>query len=161
MVGQAGGDGAFIEAFKQLKRDGKVRAVGVSTENFDYIKHFNREGGLDAVQLDYSILNRSVESEVLPYLEQHGIGAVVRGPLRMGILTGKFHEGTTFGEGDIRRNWPRETWFADSLAKVETLKGLVNEERTLSQAALRFVLTIRRFRSRSPARRQPSRRLKM
>ncbi|MBM7567673.1 aldo/keto reductase [Paenibacillus sacheonensis] len=131
---------AFIEAFKQLKRDGKVRAVGVSTENFDYIKHFNREGGLDAVQLDYSVLNRSVESEVLPYLEQHGIGAVVRGPLRMGILTGKFHEGTTFGEGDIRRNWPKETWFADSLAKVETLKGLVNEERTLSQAALRFVL---------------------
>ncbi|SFI41481.1 Predicted oxidoreductase [Paenibacillus sp. UNC496MF] len=131
---------AFLEAFAQLKRDGKVRAVGVSTENFDYIKHFNRDGGLDAVQLDYSILNRSVEREVLPYLQEQGIGAVVRGPLRMGMLTGKFQAATTFPEGDIRRNWPNEAWFAESLSKVEALKELSSEERTLSQAALRFVL---------------------
>ena len=131
---------AFMDAFGQLKRDGKVRAVGVSTENFDYIQHFNRDGGLEAVQLDYSIMNRSVEREVLPYLHENGIGAVVRGPLRMGILTGKFHAGTEFSEGDIRRNWPKESWFADNLAKVEALKPLANGERTLSQVALRFVL---------------------
>ncbi|ACT03139.1 aldo/keto reductase [Paenibacillus sp. JDR-2] len=131
---------AFMEAFRQLKQDGKVKAAGVSTENFDYIKHFNRDGSLDAVQLDYSILNRSVETEVLPYLQQHGIAAVVRGPLRMGILTGKFNRETTFVDGDIRRNWPKEPWFVESLAKVEALRGLVNDERTLSQAALRYVL---------------------
>jgi myo-inositol catabolism protein IolS len=78
----------FIEALERLKRDGKVRAVGVSTNDLDHIKHFDRDGGLDVVQLDYSILNREPERAFLPYLQEHGIGAVVRGPLRMGILTG-------------------------------------------------------------------------
>lgn len=131
---------AFIAAFERLKQDGKVRAVGVSTENLEYIKHFNRDGGLDVVQLDYSILNRSTEYEVLPYLQERGIGVVVRGPLRMGLLTGKFHEGTEFPEGDIRRNWPKESWFVRSLSQVEHLKPLANESRTLAQVALRFVL---------------------
>jgi myo-inositol catabolism protein IolS len=131
---------AFMRAFEILKRDGKVRTVGVSTENFDYIKHFNREGGLDVVQLDYSILNRSTEKEVLPYLQENEIGVVVRGPLRMGVLTGKFTKDTVFPEGDIRKNWPNEPWFQDSLEKVNRLRPLENESSTLGQAALRYVL---------------------
>jgi myo-inositol catabolism protein IolS len=131
---------AFIRAFEILKRDGKIRVAGVSTENFDYIKHFNREGGLDAVQLDYSILNCSTEKEVLPYLQEQGIGVVVRGPLRMGILTGKFTPETIFPEGDIRKNWPSEQWYKDSLEKVGQLRLLENENRTLGQVALRYVL---------------------
>jgi len=97
---------AFIEAFDRLKRDGKVRAVGVSTNDLDHIRHFDRDGGLDVVQLDYSILNREPEREFLPYLEERGLGVLVRGPLRMGILTGKFSQDTTFADGDIRRDWP-------------------------------------------------------
>jgi myo-inositol catabolism protein IolS len=130
---------AFIEAFERLKRDGKVRAAGVSTNDLDHIEHFNRDGGLDVVQLDYSILNREPEREILPYLQEHRIGAVVRGPLRMGILTGKFSEDTTFPEGDIRRNWPAERWFKDNLEKVERLRSL-EDGKTLGQLALRYVL---------------------
>jgi len=129
---------AFIEAFDRLKRDGKVSAVGVSTNDLDHIRHFDR-GGLDAVQLDYSILNRQPEREVLPYLEERGIGVVVRGPLRMGILTGKFSEDTTFPEGDIREDWPEERWYEESLRKVERLRPLA-DGRTLGQLALRYVL---------------------
>ncbi len=106
---------AFIEAFEQLKNDGKVRAVGVSTNDLDYIKHFDQDDVLDVVQLDYSILNREPERDILPYLEERGIGVVVRGPLRMGLLTGKFSEDTTFPEGDIRRSWPEAQWFKESL----------------------------------------------
>ena len=131
---------AFIEAFDQLKGDGKVRAVGVSTNELDYIEHFDRDGGLDAVQLDYSILNREPEREVLPYLHERGIGVVVRGPLRMGILTGKFSEETTFAEDDIRKDWPQERWFEESLEKVERLRPL-EDGRTLGQLALRYVLS--------------------
>ena len=131
---------AFIEAFDRLKKDGKVRAVGVSTNDLDHIRHFDRNDGLDAVQLDYSILNREPEREILPYLEERGIGVVVRGPLRMGILTGKFSEETTFPEGDIRKDWPREKWFEESLRKVERLRPL-EEGRTLGQLALRYVLS--------------------
>ena len=130
---------AFIEAFGRLKRDGKVRAVGVSTNDPDHIEHFNRDEGLDVVQLDYSILNREPEREILPYLQEHGIGVVVRGPLRMGILTGKFSEDTTFPEGDIRRSWPGQQWFRESLEKVERLRPL-EDGRTLGQLALRYVL---------------------
>jgi aryl-alcohol dehydrogenase-like predicted oxidoreductase len=130
---------AFIEAFERLKRDGKVRAVGVSTNDLDHIKHFHRDGGLDVVQLDYSILNREPEREVLPYLEEHGIGAVVRGPLRMGLLTGKFSGETTFPDGDVRAGWPEEPWFRESLEKVERLRPLT-DGRTLGQLALRYVL---------------------
>jgi myo-inositol catabolism protein IolS len=129
----------FIEALERLKRDGKVRAVGVSTNDLDHIKHFDRDGGLDVVQLDYSILNREPEREFLPYLQEHGIGAVVRGPLRMGILTGKFSEDTTFSEGDIRHSWPKERWFTESLEKVELLRPL-EDGKTLGQLALRYVL---------------------
>jgi myo-inositol catabolism protein IolS len=130
---------AFIEAFDRLKRDGKVRAVGVSTNDLEHIRHFDRDGGLDVVQLDYSILNREPEKEILPYLEEREIGVIVRGPLRMGILTGKFSEHTTFPEGDIRRDWPRERWFEESLEKVERLRPL-EDGRTLGQLALRYVL---------------------
>ena len=130
---------AFIEAFEQLKNDSKVRAVGVSTNDLDYIKHFDQDGGLDVVQLDYSILNREPERDILPYLAERGIGVVVRGPLRMGLLTGKFSEDTTFPEGDIRRSWPEAQWFKESLKKVPSLKTL-EDRRTLGQLALRYVL---------------------
>jgi aryl-alcohol dehydrogenase-like predicted oxidoreductase len=91
------------------------------------------------VQLDYSILNREPEGEILPYLQERGIGVVVRGPLRMGILTGKFSQYTTFPEGDIRRDWPQQRWFEESLRKVERLRHL-EDGRTLGQLALRYVL---------------------
>lgn len=131
---------AFLTAFAQLKQEGRVRAVGVSTNSFDYIKHFNRDGGLDVVQLDYSILNRNAEKEVLPYCQEHGIGVVVRGPLRMGVLTGKFTPETSFPEGDIRKSWPQESWFKESLEKVGRLRELEADDQTLGQLALRFVL---------------------
>jgi myo-inositol catabolism protein IolS len=131
---------AFLTAFAQLKREGRVLAVGVSTNSFDYVKHFNRGSGLDVVQLDYSIMNRNPEKDILPYCQEHGIGVVVRGPLRMGILTGKFSPNTNFPEGDIRKSWPQEAWFKKSLEKVAGLRKLEADNQTLGQLALRFVL---------------------
>ncbi len=132
---------AFIEALAQLKAEGKARAVGVSTDDFEYIKHFNQNGGLDVVQLEYSILNRKAEREILPYLQEHGIGVVVRGPLQKGLLTGKFTPDATFPEGDVRHSWPNEAWFRESIEKVERLRALEREGQTLGQLALRFVLS--------------------
>ncbi|PDY46983.1 aldo/keto reductase [Bacillus pseudomycoides] len=132
---------AFLRAFEILKRDGKVRAVGVSTHDLQYIKNFNKDGEIDVIQLDYSILNRAPENDILPYLQEQNLGAVIRGPLKMGILTGKFTEQTTFPEGDLRQDWPKETWFQDDLRKVEQLRYLSNPERTLGQLALRYVLS--------------------
>ncbi|WJE50506.1 aldo/keto reductase [Bacillus cereus] len=132
---------AFLRAFEILKRDGKVRAVGVSTHDLQYIKNFNKNEDIDVVQLDYSILNRKPENDILPYLQEKKLGAVIRGPLKMGILTGKFTEQTTFPDGDLRQDWPKETWFQDDLRKVEKLRSLSNPKQTLGQLALRYVLS--------------------
>jgi myo-inositol catabolism protein IolS len=131
---------AFLEAFQKLKKDGKVRAVGVSTDDPDYVKTFNRENSLDVVQIDYSILNRNGEKEILPYCEKEQIGVVVRGPLQKGLLTGKFNRVTTFTGNDVRQHWDR-AWFEENVEKVKKLNILENERRTLSQVALQFVLS--------------------
>ena len=131
---------AFVEALARLKADGKVRAAGLSTDDIDYIRHFNSGGGLDVVQVEYSVLNRRAEREILPYLAEHGIGAVLRGPLQKGLLTGKFTADTTFPEGDVRADWPEQDWYRRDLARVGRLRELEREDMTLGQLALRFVL---------------------
>lgn len=77
-----------------------------------------------------------------PYCQQQNIGVIVRGPLAMGKLTGKFSPETTFPEGDIRGGWlegeSRENFLHD-LALVERLRFLANG-RTMAQAALAYVL---------------------
>lgn len=133
----------FIKGFQKLQRDGKVRAYGVSTSDFDYLKAFNADGGCATLQIDYSILNRTAEAEIFPYCQEHNIGILVRGPLAMGILTGKLSPDTRFGPGDFRQRWhenPEEHQiFLDDLAKVEKLRPLA-EGRTLAQLALQFVM---------------------
>ncbi len=132
---------AFMQAFERLKREGKVRVTGVSTDDFDYIKHFNSEGGVDVVQVEYSILNRKAERQIFPYLQEHQIGAVIRGPLQKGLLTGKFTPDSRFPEGDVRHDWPNQSWYRESLATVENLRTLERSDQTLGQLALRFVLS--------------------
>jgi aryl-alcohol dehydrogenase-like predicted oxidoreductase len=138
----------FLEGFQRLQRDGKVRAYGVSTSDFDYLKAFNADGGCAALQIDYSILHRMPENDILPYCQEQNIGVIVRGALAMGILTGKFSAETRFGEGDFRRSWHEEpdqhAVFLDDLEKVEQLRPLANgslaNDRTLAQLALQFTL---------------------
>ncbi len=134
----------FLEGFQRLQRDGKVRAYGVSTSDFEYLQAFNADGGCATLQIDYSILNRTAEADIFPYCQEHNIGVIVRGPLAMGILTGKFGPNTQFGEGDFRQRWQetpkeREIYLQD-LAKAEKLRPLA-EGRTMAQLALQFVMT--------------------
>ncbi|MBE2198247.1 MAG: aldo/keto reductase [Anaerolinea sp.] len=133
----------FLEGFQRLQRDGKVRAYGVSTSDFDYLQAFNADGGCAALQIDYSILHRMPESDILPYCQAQNIGVIVRGALAMGILTGKYTAETRFGEGDFRRSWhedpEQQAIYLDDLAKVEALRPLA-DGRTLAQLALQFTL---------------------
>ena len=133
----------FIEGFQKLQQAGKVRLYGVSTSNFEYLKAFNGDGKCSSLQIDYSILNRSAEADILPYCKEHGIGVIVRGAMAMGILTGKFTSETRFGEGDFRRRWHENSeefkTFQEDLSKVEALRPLT-DGRSLAQLALQFVL---------------------
>ena len=133
----------FLEGFHRLQQAGKVRAYGVSTSDFDYLKVFNTGNLCATLQIDYSILNRTPEADIFPYCQEHNIGVIVRGPLAMGLLSGKFNADTRFGPGDFRQNWqsvPEERRvFLEDLAKVDQLRPLAHD-RTLAQVALQFVL---------------------
>lgn len=133
----------FIEGFRALRESGKVRAWGVSTSDIDLLRRFNAGGDCDVIQVDYSILNRTPEAEILPYCLEHGIGVIVRGPLAMGLLAGKFHATDTFPDHDFRHAWiddpAQNAQFLDDLDKVEQLRAVVEEGGSMSELALRFV----------------------
>jgi myo-inositol catabolism protein IolS len=133
----------FAEAMGKLKQQGKVRFVGLSTNEPDYIQHFDQAiNGMDTLQIDYSLLNRQPEKDALLYCQEHNIGVIVKGPLAMGKLTGKFTPVTTFAEGDVRQGWlqgENRDRFLRDLAFVDRLRS-VSEERSLAQLALAYVL---------------------
>ncbi len=133
----------FLDGFQKLQRSGKIRSYGVSSSHIDFIKQFNADGGTAALQIDYSILNRTAEKEIFPYCLENDIGVIVRGPLAMGILTGKFNQDSRFPEGDFRRNWHENSEenkiFLDDLKKVDQLRDVVGEQ-SMAQLALQFVL---------------------
>jgi aryl-alcohol dehydrogenase-like predicted oxidoreductase len=134
----------FVEGFQRLQEAGKVRAYGLSTSDFEYIKAFNQDGGCATLQIDYSILNRTPEADILGYCEQNGIGVIVRGALAMGILAGKFDARSSFPPGDFRQKWindpEQNAVYLQDLAKVRELGELAQSGRTLAQAALQFTL---------------------
>jgi aryl-alcohol dehydrogenase-like predicted oxidoreductase len=134
----------LMEAFRTLKDAGKILAWGVSTGEMARLAQLDADGDCDTLQVDFSILNRLPERDLLPYCEEHGIGVIVRGPLAMGLLTGKYDADATFAEDDFRREWQtdpeqHETFLAD-LDAVGRLEGVVPEGQTLAQLALRFAM---------------------
>lgn len=135
----------FVEGFEKLKAQGKIRAFGVSSSGVGVLEYFNRNGNADTMQIDYSVLNRDAENEVFPYCRAHGIGTIIRGPIAMGLLAGKFDEHTTFPENDFRRHWisgaeGQPEQFKKDLRTVGILKEIAGDM-PLAEMALRFVLS--------------------
>ena len=94
----------YLEGFEALVDEGRVRAYGISTNSLDVLKRFNVNGTCSVVQVDYSLLNRAPEAEFLPYCQANDIGVMVRGPLAMGLLSGRYSTDTVFTDS-VRANW--------------------------------------------------------
>ncbi|MBT8202693.1 MAG: aldo/keto reductase [Acidimicrobiia bacterium] len=135
----------FIEGFRQLKEAGKVRAWGISTGELGPLQAFNADGDCDVLQIDYSILNRTPESEIFPYCREAGIGVIVRGPLAMGLLADKYDASATFPDNDFRHNWiedpEQNEQFLRDLETVAAIRSAVPDGQTMAEFALRFVLS--------------------
>jgi myo-inositol catabolism protein IolS len=132
----------FIEGFNALEEQGKVKAWGVSTSDIDLLRQFNADGDCDTLQTDYSILNRTAEAEILPYCLENGIGVIVRGPLAMGLLAGKYETSSNFPSGDFRAAWiddpdQNRQYLAD-LATVGELREMLPDGESMARFALRF-----------------------
>ncbi|NNF06897.1 MAG: aldo/keto reductase [Candidatus Eisenbacteria bacterium] len=132
----------FIDGFRQLQSEGKIKAWGVSTSDPSLLKVFNRDGDCDVLQVDYSILNRTAEVDLLPYCAENNIGVIVRGPIAMGLLADKFDRQTRFPDGDFRQAWTTDSkqrlQFAEDLKTVERLRSVVPADQSMAQFALRF-----------------------
>ena len=96
-------------AVKDLIRDGKVKHFGLSEAGVQTIRRAHAVQPVTALQSEYSLWWRRQETEVLPTLEELGIGLVPYSPLGRGFLTGKINENTTFNSSDFRSTLPRFT----------------------------------------------------
>ena len=143
-VGDIEDPSVFLEAFDVLQQRGKVRAYGISTNDLDVLKRFNVDGNCSVVEVNYSLLNAQPEQEFLPYCEEHGIAVLVRGPLRRGLLAGKYDLDTEFTD-HVRAAFnpggeQREQYEMD-IAGVDRLKEVVKPGEEMVTAALRFVIS--------------------
>jgi aryl-alcohol dehydrogenase-like predicted oxidoreductase len=130
-------------AVKDLIREGKVRHFGLSEAGVQTIRRAHAVQPVTAVQSEYSLWWRAPEADILPALEQLGIGFVPFSPLGKGFLTGKIDEHTTFDSSDFRNIVPRFTAEARraNQALVELLRGIGERKNaTPAQIALAWLL---------------------
>ena len=131
----------FLEAFDRLIREGKIRAYGISTHRLDVLERFNRAGGCSSCQLDYSLVNRAPEKDLLPYCLENNIATLIRGPLAQGLLSGKYDETTRFTDA-IRAEWNEAPGRDEYLARLSIMRSYqeLARERSWVEAALMAVL---------------------
>src|SRR5438034_3656558 len=130
-------------AVKDLIQEGKVKHFGLSEAGVQTIRRAHAVQPVTAVQSEYSLWFRDPEKEVLPTLEELGIGFVPYSPLGKGFLTGKINENTTFDSSDFRNIVPRFTPEARKAnqALVDLLKTIAERKNaTPAQLALAWLL---------------------
>jgi aryl-alcohol dehydrogenase-like predicted oxidoreductase len=130
-------------AVKDLIKAGKVRHFGLSEAGAKIIRRAHAIQPVAALQSEYSLFWREPEAEIIPTLEELGIGFVPFSPLGRGFLTGKIDDKTAFDKTDIRSNLPRFTAEARKAnqALVDLLGGLAAKKNaTPAQVALGWLL---------------------
>ena len=130
-------------AVKDLIKEGKVRHFGLSEAGTKVLRRAHAVQPVAALQSEYSLFWREPEAEILPTLEELGIGFVPFSPLGRGFLTGKIDDKTSFDKTDIRSNLPRFTVEARKAnqALVDLLAGIAARKRVTSgQIALAWLL---------------------
>ena len=128
---------------KDLIQEGKVRHFGLSEAGAKTIRRAHAVQLVAALQSEYSLWTRDPEAEVLPVVEELGIGFVPWSPLGQGFLTGKIDAATTFDSTDFRASFPRFTPEAReaNLALVELLNQIGKRKKaTPAQIAIAWLL---------------------
>jgi aryl-alcohol dehydrogenase-like predicted oxidoreductase len=137
-------DDALFELMEEFEKEGKVRAYGIALGPkigwFEEGVKALRERKLDGLQMIYNLLEQDPGRDLIEAAHETNTSLVVRVPHSSGMLEGKYTEETTFAQNDHRRHRPKE-WLLEGLKKVEQLGFLIESgERTLGQAALKFIL---------------------
>lgn len=145
------GDGPDVEeswqAMADLKTQGKVRWIGVSNYTVDQMKRLEKIAPITSDQPPYSVLRRKIESDVLPYCEERGIGTIIYSPMLSGMLTGAMtkQRAESLPADDWRTRNPefREPKLSKNLELVEQMRAVGKRyNRTPGEVAIAWTLRL-------------------
>ncbi len=131
-----------VDALQRLKKEGTIRAIGVSNFSIEQLQEANRDGCVDVLQSEYNLFKRSAEQYLLPYTKEHGISFVPYFPLAAGLLGGKYTKDTTFEDGRARNPLFQGDAFVQNLQKVELLREIASsKDAEIAHIVLAWYLT--------------------
>lgn len=128
-----------MEALEILLQQGKIRVAGVSNYSVEQVAEARQSLNIASNQIGYSMLNRGVENDLVPYALENDLGIIVYSPMERGLLTGKY-----FKDGKLKDNDHRNGYFQQfDLEKVKTFLETItpiaeDKNATLSQLVLRW-----------------------
>ena len=136
-------DDRWAKTMDDMERQGLVRTVGISINRgqpWNGIRTV-QTGLLDSVQVVYNIFDQNPEDELFPACREHNVAVIARVPFDEGSLTGTLTSESRWPEGDWRNTYFTPEKLKDTLERVERLKTILSPEMTLSELALRFILS--------------------
>jgi len=116
------------EAFEQLKKEGKIRAYGVSNFTLEQLRLARKYGSFSTLQPYYNLLETDIEKDLLPYCYRKKIGVLVYSSLLHGLLTGKFSGKETFSDLRANNEHFKGKRFLELIQKVNKLKPIAKEK---------------------------------
>ncbi|HWG46413.1 MAG TPA: aldo/keto reductase [Gemmataceae bacterium] len=136
-------DEHWQRAVADMKREGLVRAVGVSVNRWEpaNVLRTLRTGLIDAVQVIYNIFDQAPEDELFPLCRELKIAVIARVPFDEGTLTGALTKESRWPEGDWRNTYFVPENLIPSVERADALKPLVPQGMTMPEMALRFILS--------------------
>jgi aryl-alcohol dehydrogenase-like predicted oxidoreductase len=133
-----------LEEMAALQAEGKIRYLGVSNFDVPQMERALKVAPIQSLQPRYNMFDREIESEILPFCREHGIGILPHSPLAKGLLAGKYRPSHVFPPDDERSSFDRFQGerFAGYLAKADRLKAIA-EARGLTLPQLAVAWTLR------------------
>ncbi len=135
-------DDRWQKAVDDLKREGIIRAVGVSVNRWEpeNVLETLETGWIDAVQVIYNIFDQAPEDRLFPICREKNIGVIARVPFDEGTLTGTLSKDSRWPEGDWRNTYFVPENLQASVHRAEALRPVVPEGMTMPELALRWIL---------------------
>ncbi|NLY78887.1 MAG: aldo/keto reductase [Lysinibacillus sp.] len=131
-----------IGALKELKDEGKIRAIGVSNFTYEELLEANKDGYVDVYQGHYNLIRREAETEFFPYTLKHSIAYIPYFPLASGLLTGKYAKDTEIPEARKKSPFFQKETYNAIVEKVDRLRKMAEaKEVEVANLVLAWYLT--------------------
>ncbi|WP_028389795.1 aldo/keto reductase [Bacillus cihuensis] len=117
-----------VGALKELRDQGKIRAIGVSNFSSEQLIEANKDGYVDVYQGWYNLFKREAERDLLPFAEENNISFIPYFPLASGLLGGKYNSNSTFNDGRAQNPLFQGDTFISNLEKVEQVREIANNK---------------------------------